>query len=72
MKISPDQTVAQVIQQYPETIHTWIALKTNCIGCYLMRFCTLEYVAKSYNIKLEALLEELKQSINHFNKPDNY
>ena len=58
-----DQTVMQVILRYPETIPVWIALKTNCFGCYLMRFCSLKYVSEGYDMKLETLLEELEKAI---------
>ncbi|MEO8355127.1 MAG: hypothetical protein ABI621_04370 [Chloroflexota bacterium] len=61
--LAPNQTVAEVVQKYPETIHTWIALKTDCVGCHLMQFCSLEYVAESYNIKLETLIGELEMAI---------
>lgn len=58
-----DQTVMDVILKYPETIPVWIALKTNCFGCYLMRFCSLDYVTESYNVKLETLIGELEKVI---------
>ena len=61
--LDPDQTVMEVIQKYPETIHVWIALKTDCVGCHLMRFCSLEYVAESYGMKLETLIENLEKAI---------
>ncbi len=61
--LAPDQTVAEVVQKYPETIHVWIALETECVGCWLMRFCTLEYVAESYGLNLEKLIDELEKAI---------
>lgn len=61
--LDPDQTVMEVIQKYPETIHVWIALKMDCVGCYLMRFCSPEYVAESYGMKLETLIENLEKAI---------
>jgi hypothetical protein len=62
--LTPNQTVAKVVQKYPETLHAWIALKTACFGCHLMQFCSLEYVAESYNMKLDTLLEELEKAIH--------
>lgn len=61
--LNPNQTVMQVIQKYPETIPVWIRLKTNCFGCYLMRFCSLKYVSDVYDINLATLLEELEKAI---------
>lgn len=62
--LTPNQTVAEVVRKNPETIHAWIALKTGCFGCHLMQFCSLEYVAKSYNIELEILLDRIQDAIN--------
>lgn len=56
--------MAEVVRKYPETIHTWIALKTDCVGCHLMQFCSLEYVAESYHMELQALINELEKAIN--------
>jgi hybrid cluster-associated redox disulfide protein len=63
VSITPDQTVARVLQTYPETIHAWIAVQTHCVGCYLMRFCSLEDVAHSYDMELSVLLDELEKAI---------
>ncbi len=61
--LTPDQTVAEVVEKYPETARVWIALETECLGCWLMRFCTLEYVAESYDLDLETLIDELERAI---------
>jgi hybrid cluster-associated redox disulfide protein len=56
-------TVAQVIKTYPQAVPVFIALKTNCVGCHLDRFCSLEEVAVSHEISLELLLQELNKAI---------
>lgn len=61
--LTPGQTVAEVVRRYPETLSAWTALKTGCFGCQLMQFCSLEYVAESYKMKLEGLLDELEKTI---------
>ncbi len=61
--LTPDRAVAEVVQQYPKTICVWLAFKTDCFGCYLMKFCSLDYVAKSYHIKVNTLIEELEKTI---------
>lgn len=53
-------TAEQVMKTYPQTISIFIALKTNCVGCHLERFCTLEEVADAYSMSLEMLLAELR------------
>jgi hybrid cluster-associated redox disulfide protein len=59
--LASDQTVAQVLQQLPDAPQAFISLGMDCVGCHLMRFCTLEYAAQSYHIDLERLLMELKK-----------
>jgi len=61
--LNPNQTVAQVIEEHPETIPAWLALTKGCFGCRLMRFCSLQYVAESHNLELEKLLGELEKAI---------
>ena len=61
--LAPDLTVAQVLGEYPETLHVWIALKTDCVGCYLMKFCSLDYVAQKYHIEVTILIEKLEKTI---------
>lgn len=56
-------TADQVMKTYPETVSVFLALKTDCVGCYLERFCSLEDVAASYELSLEVLLEKLRASI---------
>jgi hypothetical protein len=56
-------TAAQVMMAYPETVFVFLALKTNCVGCHLERFCSLEDVAASYNLLPEFLLTRLLESI---------
>ncbi len=56
-------TAEQMMQTYPQTVSVFLALKTDCVGCHLERFCTLEEVAASYELRLEVLLEKLRESI---------
>ncbi|NJC97592.1 MAG: hypothetical protein C3F07_02740 [Anaerolineales bacterium] len=52
-------TVSDVMSNYPETIPYFLKLKTSCAGCYLARFCTLEDVARVYELLLQDLLGDL-------------
>ncbi len=56
-------TVAQVMDCYPETARAFIRLKTDCVGCPMMKFCTLSEAARAYDLPLERLLQELHQTI---------
>jgi hypothetical protein len=59
---SKDWSVKQTLEQYPETISIFLRLKTNCIGCWLERFCTLEEVSSYYEISTETLLDAMRSS----------
>lgn len=59
---SKDWSVKQTLEQYPETISIFLRLKTNCIGCWLERFCTLEEVSGYYEIPIETLLDAMRSS----------
>ncbi len=51
------------MQVYPQTIAVFIALKTDCVGCHLDKFCTLTEVAAAYDLSLERLLHNLCEAI---------
>ena len=57
------QSVQQVLDEHPEANRAFRALKTQCVGCYLARFCTLEDVARTYGIVPGHLLEELEMTV---------
>ncbi len=57
--LTPDLTVAQVLEACPQAAHVFISLKTDCIGCYLMSFCTLDEVAGQYHLDIEDVMAAL-------------
>jgi hybrid cluster-associated redox disulfide protein len=57
-------TVEQVMKVHPNAVAVFLALKTNCVGCLLGKFCRLEDVANVYEIPLEVLLTRLCESAN--------
>lgn len=56
-------TADQVMKTYPETISVFLALKMDCVGCALERFCSLDEVAASYKLSTEFLLAQLSDAI---------
>lgn len=56
-------TVDELLTAHPETAPIFLSLRTNCVGCHLARFCTLEDVAKDYQLPLQELLDKLQQAI---------
>ena len=61
--LDPDLTISQVLESHPQAAHTFISLGTDCVGCYLMAFCSLREVANEYGLRLEALLEALSSPV---------
>jgi hybrid cluster-associated redox disulfide protein len=57
--LTPDLTVSQVLETYPQAARVFVSLKTDCVGCYLMPFCTLGEVADQYHLRVEAIMAEL-------------
>ncbi len=55
------QTVQEVLSGWPGTRKAFLALKTRCVGCYLARFCSLQDVARTYEIAEQTLLDELEK-----------
>ena len=55
-----DWTVQDFLQACPEAAKVFIRYKTDCIGCRLERFCTLEDVTSSYRLDAEDFLNALQ------------
>jgi hypothetical protein len=64
----PNLTVAEALQQGQVIARVFVEKKTACVGCYLMQFCTLADVARTYSLHLDEFLDELQQTI-HANNP---
>ena len=58
------QSVHETLSECPSAAKAFLALKTQCIGCYLARFCSLQDVANTYHIPAQTLLGELEEAAN--------
>jgi len=56
----PDLTVARTLALWPGTAAAFVRLGTDCVGCPLARFCTLDYIARTYRLSMQAVLAELQ------------
>jgi hypothetical protein len=54
-------TVDKVFQNWPGAFSVFMKNKTKCPGCFMQQFCTLEDVAKTYQLSAEKLIEEIIQ-----------
>ena len=56
-------TVEDVLKKWPETFSVFRSRNTDCIGCLLQRFCTLQDVAETYEIALQDLIVDLETCV---------
>ena len=57
-------TVDEVLRRWPET---WVVFKdkgTQCLGCFMQRFCSLREVAEAHQLSLQELIQELEKCAN--------
>lgn len=62
--LSKEWTIEQVLESYPQAADIFIRLKADCVGCRLDRFCTLEEVARDYDLVLDDFLASLQEAIS--------
>jgi hypothetical protein len=53
-------TVDMVLQSRPQAFSVFLKHKTKCPGCFMQSFCTLKDVAETYQLSLEALIDEIR------------
>jgi hybrid cluster-associated redox disulfide protein len=58
--LTKDWTVQDLLQACPGAAQVFIRYKTDCIGCRLERFCTLEDVSSSYRLDAQDFLNALQ------------
>ncbi len=66
--IKPQTSVADILEQYPQTVPIFLEHRMNCIGCDVNQFETLEAAADIYGIPLDTLLTEIDRSITQSKK----
>ncbi len=56
-------TVADVLERWPQSRVVFVRYGMACIGCAMARFDTLVEVAAAYGLRVERLLEALHEAI---------
>ena len=59
MTITKDMSIAEIVQDNPETVRVFLNHGMMCIGCAAARFEHLEQGATAHGIDLEALVKDL-------------
>ncbi|GAB4530060.1 MAG: DUF1858 domain-containing protein [Anaerolineae bacterium] len=62
-RLTPDLTVTEVMDRWPQTIPIFFRHWMACVGCPIASFETLAEVATIYGLDLDCLLNELQQII---------
>jgi len=57
-------TVEEVLHRWPETWVVFKSRKTQCVGCFLQRFCSLQDVANTFEFPVHDLIEELEKRVS--------
>lgn len=60
MLINASSRVDDVLRQLPQAAHIFISYHTDCIGCAMAKFCTLQDVATHYPLNLQVLIASLQ------------
>ncbi len=61
LKITGEMTVAEIMEKYPKTGPILMGYGFQCFGCPMARSETLEALAKSNQLNLDKLLEDLNK-----------
>jgi hypothetical protein len=56
-------TVEDILKKWPLTFSVFRNRNTDCVGCLLQRFCSLQDVAETYEVELQDLTKDLEQCV---------
>ena len=63
-KLLHDQlTVETVLKKWPGTYTVFRNWNTDCIGCLLQRFCSIQDVAETYEVPTQDLISDLEKCV---------
>jgi hybrid cluster-associated redox disulfide protein len=63
--ITRDWTVREVLKACPETEQVFFHYETNCVGCWLQRFCTINDVCGAYKLDMNDVINKIQESSTH-------
>ena len=66
----PNMTVEEILKTWPDTYLVFLNHNTDCIGCLLQRFCSIQEVAETYSLSLSDLVYDLEKSVNQDNSSE--
>jgi hybrid cluster-associated redox disulfide protein len=66
-KIAADSIVADILNDWPETVPVFLRRHLGCVGCDMSPFDTVADVARIYKFDAAAFLEELQTAVQSGN-----
>ncbi len=64
MTITKDNTIEEVVSQYPETMMVFMKHGLHCVGCHVSAFESIEEGAMAHGIDVDALVSDLNRIIS--------
>ena len=61
--LHPQLTVEAVLKQWPKTYLVFRNRNTDCIGCLLQKFCSIQEVAEAYEVATQDLIRDLEKCV---------
>jgi hybrid cluster-associated redox disulfide protein len=58
-----DMTVAEILEEWPETVSVFQDFKTACVGCVMAPFDTMVDVARIYELELSEIMGALHRVV---------
>lgn len=68
--VLPNSTILDVLGLDPAVPRLLVDLGTACVGCSLMRFCTVEDVARVYGFGAQDLIHRLQRACASMSYPE--
>jgi hybrid cluster-associated redox disulfide protein len=62
--LTKDNTVAEVMELWPQTIPLFMRHRCFCVGCHMASFCTLDEASQAHNLEYKHFLKELEKAIS--------
>ncbi|HCR72087.1 MAG TPA: hypothetical protein DIW23_11635 [Anaerolineae bacterium] len=59
VQVQSHWTVDETLRRVPQTAKVFIKYKTQCVGCFLQKFCRIKDVAEVYQVNLDEFLKSL-------------
>ncbi len=65
--INKEMTIAEVVQNYPQTVEVFLRHGLMCFGCAIARFENIEQGAVAHGIDVPALITDLNAAVPQSN-----